>query len=90
MGRSKKQHLRNVFDMAIRNHKWVAIKVSMEGFPEEEIIVNPPENAASKLAYYEKTYDENLEHKFAKGIKIIDCTWSNSFGELETFTFMDC
>jgi hypothetical protein len=61
----------------------------MEGFPEEEIIVNPPENVESKLAYYEKTYDENLQHKFSKGISIVDWTWADSFSKLELFTLRE-
>lgn len=69
---------------------FVAVKIQMDGFPEAEIIVNPFENIDSKLEYYKKTYDENCNHKFAPGIKIVDvafgCDWEtiiDSFDELE-------
>lgn len=45
--------------------------IEMPGFEMPEIIVNPPENLDKKLEYYKATYNENLEHKHAKGIKII-------------------
>lgn len=43
----------------------------MPGFDQPELITNPPANIEKKLAYYKATYDENLEHKHAKGIRII-------------------
>jgi len=45
--------------------------IEMPGFEMPEIIVNPPENLDKKLEYYKATYNENLEHKNAKGIRII-------------------
>jgi wobble nucleotide-excising tRNase len=65
------------------NQKFVAVKIEMEGFPEAEIIVNPIDNADSKLAYYKNTYDEELNHKFAKGIKIVGFTFGDDMGEIE-------
>lgn len=62
---------------------FVAVKIQMDGFPEPEIIVNPNENIDSKLEYYKKTYDENCNHKFAPGIKIVEvafgCDWETIF-----------
>ncbi len=45
--------------------------IEMSGFEKPEVIVNPPENLDKKLEYYKVTYNENLEHKNAKGIRII-------------------
>jgi hypothetical protein len=59
--------------------RYVAIKVAMDGFPEEEIIINRAENIDSKLEYYKNTYDEKLNHKYSKGIRITDFTYSKSF-----------
>jgi hypothetical protein len=60
----------------------VAIQVRMDGFPEDEIIVNKYENIDTKLDYYNKTYDENCNHKFAKGIRIVNATWTYYFDEI--------
>lgn len=49
---------------------YVGMLVKMEGFPKEEIIINPVENADAKIEYYKKTYDEDLQHKFSPGISI--------------------
>lgn len=72
------------FERAKKNNaKFVAVRIEMEGFLEAEIIVNPIVNADSKLEYYKKTYDENLNHKHAKGIRIIGCTFGNDMREIE-------
>ncbi|WP_405169599.1 hypothetical protein [Paenibacillus sp. FSL H3-0286] len=63
--------------------KYVAIKVSMDGSPEDEIIINPAKNISSKIEYYKNTYDEKLNHKFSKGIKIIDFSYGKSFKVIE-------
>ena len=55
----------------------------MNGFPESEIIVNPIINADSKLAYYKNTYDEELNHKFSKGIRIAGFTFGNDMCKIE-------
>lgn len=65
------------------NNKYVAVLIHMDGFPKDEIIVNLAENIDTKLEYYKKTYDEELNHKFAKGINIVGFTFGNSFSEIE-------
>ncbi|WP_373896402.1 hypothetical protein [Virgibacillus sp. CBA3643] len=62
---------------------FVAIRIEMEGFPEPEIIVNPIINADSKLAYYKKTYDEELNHKYAKGIRISGFSFADDIANIE-------
>lgn len=49
----------------------IELFIDMPGFDEPELITNPPANIEKKLAYYKATYDENLKHKHAKGIRII-------------------
>ncbi|WYP24735.1 hypothetical protein NSQ54_10330 [Alkalihalobacillus sp. FSL W8-0930] len=61
----------------------VAVLVEMDGFPEPEIIINPTMNIDSKLAYYKKTYDEKLQHRFAQGIRIIDFTSGKDFAAIQ-------
>lgn len=65
------------------HQRYVFIMLEMEGFPDIEIIINPIENADTKLDYYKKTYDENLNHKYAKGIRIISFGFSNTLEEIE-------
>lgn len=38
--------------------------------PAPEIIINPVVNMEAKIAYYDQTYDDDLKHKFAPGVKI--------------------
>ncbi|MBL4951102.1 hypothetical protein JK635_02455 [Neobacillus sp. YIM B02564] len=67
----------------VLKQNFVAVRIEMEGFPKAEIIVNPIENADSKLAYYQKTYNENLNHKYAKGIKIVGFTFGEDMKEIQ-------
>jgi len=62
---------------------YVAIVLTMEGFEGKEVIINPIENFDTKLAYYQQTYDNELHHKFAKGIRIVGFTFGDSFAEIE-------
>lgn len=66
-----------------REVNYVAVVISMEGFPSNEVIINDSENIDIKLAYYQKTYDTALNHKFAKGIKIVGFASGNSFDDIE-------
>jgi hypothetical protein len=66
-----------------KNYSYVGVLIEMEGFDSPEIIINSSENFVTKLAYYKSTYDENLNHRHAKGIKIVDCTYGDYFDEIE-------
>ena len=63
-----------VVNKAIESELSLGIFVEMPGFPMPELITNPVVNLEKKLGYWKKTYDENLEHKYAKGIKIVGTT----------------
>ncbi len=63
--------------------KYVAILVEMAGFPKPEMIINTTENIDAKLAYYQKTYDEELNHKFSPGIKIVNFTFAKELKDIE-------
>jgi hypothetical protein len=80
---SRMQELENTFMKAKESNQYVAVLIYMDDFPANEVIINRPENIDSKLAYYKKTYADNLEHKFAGGIKIIDAVSGSSFFEIE-------
>lgn len=66
-------------------YKYVAVKVHMDGFPQDEIIINPIENFESKLEYYKKTYDENCVHKFSPNISIVDVDYEDVVDALKFF-----
>ncbi|GKU81216.1 hypothetical protein [Niallia sp. NCCP-28] len=77
-------NLENCFEQAkLLGVPYVAVKIEMAGFPEPEIIINKRENIDSKLAYYKKTYDGDLTHKFAPGIKIVSFTFGDDFGDIQ-------
>lgn len=79
-----RENLINVFKTAKqKNHRYIGILIQMEGFPQPEVIINRQENFDTKLQYYLNTYDENLIHKFAKGIRIIGVTSQDWFSEIE-------
>lgn len=53
-------------------NKPIQLFIEMPGFDAPELIVNPPENIEKKMEYYKATYDDNCNHKFAKGVSIVD------------------
>jgi hypothetical protein len=80
----KMSNLENCFKRAKElNEKYAAVRIQMVGFPKDEIIINGFENIDTKLEYYQKTYDEELNHRFAKGIKIVGFTFGSSFEQIE-------
>jgi len=79
----KMNNLKKCFDGAkVKNKRFVGVVIGMDGFPKPEVIINEASNFDSKLAYYQKTYDEDLNHKFADGIKIIGFAFGDSFQEI--------
>jgi hypothetical protein len=78
------EYLIRIFERAKElNVKYVAVLIEMDGFPKAEIIINQVDNVDTKLDYYKKTYDDELNHKFAKGIRIVGFTFGDSFEEIE-------
>lgn len=79
--REKDMHgLEFCFNMAMaENIEYVGVVIKMEGFPQTEVIINRFENFEKKLEYYKNTYDENLKHKFAEGISIINYAYGYCF-----------
>lgn len=69
------KELEEVIKSAINKNKPLGLLIEMPDFEEPEMIVNPAVNLQKKLEYYKKTYDESLEHKHAKGIKIVGYTF---------------
>lgn len=76
----KKDEFLKVVDDCINleNIKFLAISVDGVG-PVEELIINPKENFQSKRDYYDKTYDENMVHRYSPTIKI---TYVGGWGDI--------
>lgn len=55
-----------------KEHRFIAVKIEMPGFPKPEVIVNSSENFEEKLKYYEKAYNDNLELNTFNKIRIVD------------------
>lgn len=80
----KMSNLERCFNTAKeRDQKFVGVLVQMDGFSKPEVIINPIENADAKLEYYKKTYDDDLNHKFASGIKIVGFSYGLDFLDIE-------
>jgi hypothetical protein len=76
--------LNSAFDTATTiGDRFIGLKIQMDGFEKDEIIINERENFKSKLEYYQRVYDENLNHKFSKGISIVDVASGNSFDDIQ-------
>lgn len=71
----KMSELGFVVKTAIKTNQGLGLMIEMPGFESPELIINPVENLEKKLEYYKNTYGEDLEHKHAKGIKIIAYTF---------------
>ena len=67
----KMKDLEFAVEMAIKESKSLSLLITLPGLDSPEMITNPVENLEKKLEYYKSTYDDNLEHRHAKGIKIV-------------------
>lgn len=77
-------HLENCFNAAKeKKAKFVGVKISMEGFPTPEIIINEISNYDKKLEYYKHAYKDNLVLKAYDGIKIVGFTYGDTFESIQ-------
>lgn len=74
---------RAIEETQIIGFRYFAVVIRMDGFEDDEVIINTLYNSGDKLAYYKKVYDENLEHKFSDGIKIVGFAYGDTFDEIE-------
>lgn len=79
------KNLENCFNKAWdEGFMYVGIKVAMDGFTKEEVIINSHENFGEKLNYYKNAYNEDLTLKNAPDkVKIIGFTYATSFSQIE-------
>ena len=71
--------LENIFNEALENkEKSVAIEGTIPGQRETEFIVNRNRSIKNKLAYYKRTYGENLVHNKVPSIKILSAGYGDT------------
>ncbi|MES5957565.1 hypothetical protein QCI42_30170 [Bacillus fungorum] len=70
-------------EAASEEANYVAVQIEMDGFPSDEVIINDKHNIVSKLEYYKKTYNEDLEHRYAPGIRIVGYAYGYSFAGVQ-------
>lgn len=86
MGSLTIDYLSHTFQRAKElDYQFVGVQFEIEGFVKPEIIINQVDDFESLVAYYKKTFNENLNHKFIKGKKISAFTFGNSFSEIERY-----
>ena len=88
----KKTEFKNIVaDGLGRGRGFLVVKIEIEGNPGPEIIVNPAENIAAKMAYYDKTYNEDLEliraKESGKLIRITDALMTSNLNDLNWFVY---
>ncbi|KZD37781.1 hypothetical protein B4083_2759 [Bacillus cereus] len=76
----KLEELEKCFNKAVNEEtEYVAVQIEMDRFPSDEVIINDKHNIDSKLAYYKKTYNEDLVHRYTPGIRIVGFAYGYSF-----------
>ena len=78
----RKEHLRNLLNNALKNKAaYVGVKIETRGMEKPEYIINPYENIAQKLVYYNGAYNDDLVLKTYDGIRITAAAQGNSAAE---------
>lgn len=77
--------LEELFDTAIAGNYYIAVKISMIGLPEPEVILNPKDNLREKFEYYKRAYNDDLTLKTYSGIQIIDAVACGGHCPVEWF-----
>lgn len=63
------QNLEECFEDAVKRERYIGVAVSVPGHEDlTEVIINQPDAVATKLAYYQKAYTEDLKLKANKDI----------------------
>lgn len=68
---STMEELTEVINEAVAAQVSLGLFIEMPGFDMPELITNPPINLKKKLQYYQLMYDDALNHRNSKGIRIV-------------------
>jgi len=69
---------------------YVGVMISVPNCPEPEVTVNPYKNIDSKLAYYQRAYNEDLTFKMLPTIKIVAFVSGDTYKEIEQNLRLQC
>ena len=84
------EQLKACFDLAKATRaRYVAVKISMDGFPKEEVIINPSANFDKKLEYYSNAYNDDLTLKANPNVKITGFTYAETYDEIRKEFYYD-
>jgi rRNA maturation protein Rpf1 len=88
----RKEKLIQIVDEGVKSGKcYLVVKIETTGNPGAEVIVNPAENFAAKLAYYLKAYNDDLELISAKtagkSVRITDALMTSNLNDLNWFIY---
>lgn len=64
---------------------YIGVQIKVSGSPGMETIINPKENFAAKLEYYQKAYNDNLTLKAFDKISIADFCYGESYDDIEYY-----
>lgn len=64
--------------------------VKIKDYIDNELIIEPLVNFEDKLEYVLETYDEQLNHKYSKGIEIVGFGVSENLKEIEEKVYGEC
>ena len=74
-----------------RGRSFLVVKIETEGNTGAEVIVNPAENYAAKMTYYNKAYNDDMELIAAKNngksVRIVDALMMNNLNDLNWFIY---
>ena len=74
-----------------RGKNFMVVKIETEGNPGPEIIINPAENFRSKLSYYDKAYNDDMEliaaKNAGKSVRIVDALMTSNLADLNWFAW---
>lgn len=65
------EELEHIINTSIEYNVELSLFIKLPNLVKPEIITNPPENLEEKLKYYKETYNDNLEHRYAEGVRIL-------------------
>ena len=83
-----KENLRLAMEAAVEEDSAVfAVLVLIPGQEYPEVIINLNPSFENKFKYYEATYDDELNHVAASGVKIIGFTHADSLNEVQNVFF---
>lgn len=74
---TKKEFVKQYKDAMCQGYRYIGVEVMVEGNTEPEYIINKASNFNSKLEYYKKAYNDNMQLIANNSITIVDIIVGN-------------